>query len=288
MPSFGDLPSTFRIMVSTNAIVAMKSIASDPKKRPVLMQDSACLGGLVMVLSNQDKKIVKLSLETLSLLAESAENRAPLRDFIGLLDQLDSLINRCKDKEIQGVAEKLYTVLTTVEMTTPLRDTKNTSRHNSSANCSKSFLGKHSTRSKTIVMQIRGMLDKHDREVCMRLLLQVKGIISVTFDLTRKRCIARTRADVKTETLVQAVARSQTMSAQQVIKDQQGKEILLSFGAKPEEMDKENSDMPEYLSDDGNSPVVDAKAMARTDRGEKKSGGWLGAAASFLSNSFYW
>lgn len=65
-------------------------------------------------------------------------------------------------------------------------------------------------------------------------------------------------------------------------------QVLLSFGARPEEMDKENSDMPDYLSDDGNSPVVDAKAMARTDRGEKKSGGWFGAAASFLSNSFYW
>ena len=38
-----------------------------------------------------------------------------------------------------------------------------------------------------------------DRDVCMRLLLQVKGVVSITFDMNRKRCIIRTKVDVRPE-----------------------------------------------------------------------------------------
>ena len=38
-----------------------------------------------------------------------------------------------------------------------------------------------------------------DRDVCMRLLLQVKGVISITFDMHKKRCILRTKPDVRPE-----------------------------------------------------------------------------------------
>ena len=64
--------------------------------------------------------------------------------------------------------------------------------------------------------------------------------------------------------------------------------MLLSFGFHGDTADKENSELPDYLSDDADSPVVDAKAMARTDAVDKKKGGWIRSAASFLTNSFYW
>lgn len=41
-----------------------------------------------------------------------------------------------------------------------------------------------------------------DRDLCMRLLLKVKGVVSVTFDAGRKRCLLRTRPDVKPEVSV--------------------------------------------------------------------------------------
>ena len=33
----------------------------------------------------------------------------------------------------------------------------------------------------------------------MRLLLQVKGVISITFDMNKKRCILRTKTEVRPE-----------------------------------------------------------------------------------------
>ena len=38
-----------------------------------------------------------------------------------------------------------------------------------------------------------------DRDLCMRLLLRVKGVVSVTFDVGKRQCLLRTRPDVKPE-----------------------------------------------------------------------------------------
>lgn len=38
-----------------------------------------------------------------------------------------------------------------------------------------------------------------DRELCMKLLLQVKGVISITFDMNKRRSILRVKNDVKPE-----------------------------------------------------------------------------------------
>lgn len=38
-----------------------------------------------------------------------------------------------------------------------------------------------------------------DRDVLMRLVLQVKGVISVTFDMNKKRCFLRVKPDIKPE-----------------------------------------------------------------------------------------
>lgn len=38
-----------------------------------------------------------------------------------------------------------------------------------------------------------------DRDLCMRLLLKVKGVVSITFDVAKKQCLLRTRHDVKPE-----------------------------------------------------------------------------------------
>ncbi|XP_041358295.1 armadillo repeat-containing protein 1-like [Gigantopelta aegis] len=279
-------------MVTTNAILSMKALATDPKKRAALSKDKTCIGGLVVVLSNKDTKIVILALETLLLLAESPENCPGLRDFIGMMDQLECLLRHDDKPDVKDLAEKLYLLLTTTELLqqTPLKDSSNTqgqsSRRNSSFQKNRSLLanGKY----KNMILQIRGMINVHDRDLCMRLLLHIKGVVSITFDLNKKRCILKTKSDVKPEALVHAISKSQTMIAQQVVKEENGEEMLLSFGAHGDDADKENSELPDYLSDDADSPVVDTKAMARTGDVEKKKGGWIRSAASFLTNSFYW
>lgn len=121
----------------------------------------------------------------------------------------------------------------------------------------------------------------------MRLVLQVKGVISVTFDMNKKRCFLRVKPDIKPETVVQAVAKSMTMTAQQVVKDEYGAEVLVSFGANPQDMDKENTTLPDYLPEDPDSPKADSHSVARIKKDDNKSG-WLSSAATFITNSFYW
>lgn len=46
------------------------------------------------------------------------------------------------------------------------------------------------------------IISQADRDLCMRLLLKVKGVISITFDMTKKRCLLRVKFDVKPEVCI--------------------------------------------------------------------------------------
>ncbi|KAJ8305388.1 hypothetical protein KUTeg_015933 [Tegillarca granosa] len=186
-----------------------------------------------------------------------AEHRQLLKNFLGMLDQIENIIEKSDcDKHLRDLAEKLYVVLTQTDQT-PLKDSFNISQTKVRTGKSKS-----SSKTKHIILQIKGMIDKSDRELLMRLLLQVKGVVSITFDLNKKRCILRTKQEVKPE-------------------------VLISFGTNMKEVDKENTTLPDYLPDI-DSPKADSKSLARNDKGQEKQSGWLTSAVSFISNSFYW
>ena len=55
--------------------------------------------------------------------------------------------------------------------------------------------------------------------------LQVKGVISFTFSLSQRRVSLRVRADVRPEGLCHALERSGSLSAKQVVKNEQGEEV---------------------------------------------------------------
>ncbi|RUS70797.1 hypothetical protein EGW08_021445 [Elysia chlorotica] len=282
-------------MATTDAIAAMKQMASDPKKRVLLVKDQTCVGGLIIVLSNADSAVVREALLTLLLLSECPEARTVLRNQVGMTDQLDKLTNTTdKDSELFQLSEKLKAKLTITKeeaQKVPLKDCSNvSSRRNSNAR-NQSLQGH---RVKTIVLLLRGYQDKSDRDLCARLLLKVKGVISITFDLSKLRCIVRTKPEVKAEALAASIAKSMTMTAQQVVRNENGEESFVTFGSSRScdpntSYAKENEDLPDYLSDDSDSILVDDKALKRpSDEDKKKSTSWFSAAASFLSNSFYW
>lgn len=279
------MQSTQYKCLSADALVSLKTMAGDSKRRYFVIKDPTFLGGLVMVLSNPDVKIVTIALETLVLLAEVQEYRPKLCAFMGLTDQVEHLINR-EEEKVSHLAEKLFDLLNQKpEKCAPLKDSFNTSSTKTRTGVKKSS---HGSRTKHIILQIRGLVVKNDKDVVMRLLLHVKGVISITFDLNQKRCILRTKQDVKPETLSQAVAKSQTMTAQQVVKDENGEEKLVSFGSNMKEVDKENVTLPDYLPEDVDSPKAHTKPLAQNKDDTKKANGWLTSAASFITNSFYW
>ncbi|KAL8612702.1 hypothetical protein ACOMHN_025353 [Nucella lapillus] len=284
-------------MVSTDAISAMKTMAADPKKRTVLINDSTCMGGLVLVLSNPEASVVTLTLETLLLLSEEKESRPIIAAHIGMLDQLEALLHRSQCGEnIQTLADQLYGLLTE-DCPTPLRDSSNTKVSRASGH----MKGKGSSKStKSVVLQVRGICDQADRDLCIRLLLRVKGVVSVTFDTAKKQCLLRAKADIKPETLVRAIAKSMTMTAQQVIRNENGDESLVSFNtsgshfteAKSQGKENEGS-LPPYLSDDEDEKHQqqqdeEKNAVSRGGTSESTTSKWFSAAASFLTSSFYW
>ncbi|GFS11647.1 armadillo repeat-containing protein 1-like [Elysia marginata] len=281
-------------MVTTDAIAAMKAMASDPKKRVALAKDTTCIGGLVIVLSNPDAAVVKEALQTFLLLCECSESRRVLKDHVGMMDQLEKLAQRPENKDdLSQLAASLKAklMLSSEAPKAPLRDCSNISSRRNSTAKNQSLQG-HKV--KTVVLLLRGYQDKSDRDLCARLLLKVTGVISITFDLSKLRCIVRTKPDVKAEALARSIARSMTMTAQQVVRNENGEESFIAFGPNSSidhntSCGKENTDLPDYLSDDSDSIIVDDKALKRpTEEDKKKSAGWFSAAANFLTNSFYW
>ncbi|PVD23408.1 hypothetical protein C0Q70_16677 [Pomacea canaliculata] len=256
------------------------------------------MGGLVLVLSNPDLSVVTLALETLLLIAEDEASRPEMKSYIGMQEQLEALLKRCDcDNNIKILAERLLLLLTGMHTVTQthLKDTSNipTSRKPS---CQKTVQELNGRGNKSVALQLHGVFDQADRDLCMRLLLKVKGVISITFDMTKKRCLLRVKFDVKPESLVRAIAKSMTMSARQIIKNENGDETLVSFnvsehqGTECVRHEKENEDLlPPYLSEDEkNDAEEDANAVSRGLTTDSTASKWFSAAASFLTNSFFW
>uniref|UniRef100_A0A8C4N2H6 Uncharacterized protein n=1 Tax=Eptatretus burgeri TaxID=7764 RepID=A0A8C4N2H6_EPTBU len=91
------------------------------------------------------------------------------------------------------------------------------------------FLGRANRRAKTITLQIDGLDDLERRTMCEEALLGVRGVISFTFQMVTQRCVLRTRADLPTEKLGLAIAATRVMSAQKVIRNEQGEEVRYEF-----------------------------------------------------------
>ncbi|KAI0231790.1 hypothetical protein LSAT2_017852 [Lamellibrachia satsuma] len=281
--------------ISGSAIQVMKLMASDPLKSKALVQDDTCLGGLVMVLSNSDTCIVTSALETLFRLAEWPEHRSHMKNFIGMVDQLQAVASK-HTPNISELAEKVYNLLLGINSNStdqvPLKETSNKHRAHKEVTLKRRrnsfFIDTVLSRSKMVTLQIRGLIDRDDMDVCRNSLLTVKGVISITFDFRKRRAMLRTVPELRPELLAQAIARTMTMTAEQVIKDEVGNEVFVSFKVSLP-ADKENEEeMPDYPDDD--SPIRGTNNLARVGHKEdnKRDWGFVRSVSSFLSNSFYW
>ena len=77
-----------------------------------------------------------------------------------------------------------------------------------------------------MTLQINGMKDISSKRIVEEKLVRVKGVISITFDPSKKnRCVVRLRQEVTPEILCKAIAETKIMSAQQIIKKESGEEV---------------------------------------------------------------
>ncbi|CAH1772239.1 unnamed protein product [Owenia fusiformis] len=270
---------------SNKALDLVKNMAKSEQGRHLVIHDDVLFGGLVMLLSNPDLSIVRDALETLLMLSHQKTDKSRMRDFIGLMEQLETVRNGPMP-DLKELAENIEKNLTEDSGDVLREKLINKSKHTPIKSAKKKHRNVFLTRTKVITLHIKGLHHKTDSDACHEVLIRVKGVISVTCNIPKQRCIIRAKLELEPEILVHAIASTETMSAEQVVRDETGREVFLSFGAKPLP-NKENYDMPPYLEDD-DSPVKEKGAISRFGEESDAKSGWFGKVGNFISNSLYW
>ncbi|XP_034470224.1 armadillo repeat-containing protein 1-like [Hippoglossus hippoglossus] len=262
----------------------LKDLAADPMNRRAIVQDQGCLPGLILFLDNPNPQVVYAALLAIRYLAECRANREKLKGELGMMLSLQNVVQKSTTPgETKLLASEIYELL----QATCDADSEPAEDAVSSRRKAQFFLGSSNKRAKTVILHIDGLDDWSRRSLCEEALLKIRGVISFTFQMAVKRCIVRIRSDLKAESLASAIASTQVMSAQQVVRGENGDEVLISFAENGSVEVEQNLDLPDYLPEDESPSQEPDKAVTRV--GSNQDGAsWLGAATNFLSRSFYW
>ncbi|XP_069367583.1 armadillo repeat-containing protein 1-like [Paralichthys olivaceus] len=262
----------------------LKDLAADPMNRRAIVQDQGCLPGLILFLDHPNPQVVYAALLAIRYLAECRANREKLKGELGMMLSLQNVVQKSTTPgETKLLASEIYELLqaTCDADSEPAEDVVSSRRK------AQFFLGSSNKRAKTVILHIDGLDDSSRRSLCEEALLKIRGVISFTFQMAVKRCIVRIRSDLKAESLASAIASTQVMSAQQVVKRENGDEVLIPFTENGSVEVEQNVDLPDYLPEDESPSQEPDKAVTRV--GSNQDGAsWLGAATNFLSRSFYW
>ncbi|XP_040911773.1 armadillo repeat-containing protein 1-like [Toxotes jaculatrix] len=262
----------------------LRDLAADPMNRRAIVQDQGCLPGLILFLDHPNPQVVYSALLAIRYLAECRANREKLKGELGMMLSLQNVVQKSTTPgETKLLASEIYELL----QASCGADPEPAEEAVSSRRKAQFFLGSSNKRAKTVILHIDGLDDSGRRSLCEEALLKIRGVISFTFQMAVKRCIVRIRSDLKAEALASAIASTQVMTAQQVVKGENGDEVLIPFAEDGSVEVEENVDLPDYLPEDDSPSQEPDKAVSRVGSGQDGTS-WLGAAANFLSRSFYW
>ncbi|KAG7222897.1 hypothetical protein INR49_027215 [Caranx melampygus] len=259
----------------------LRDLAADPMNRRAIVQDQGCLPGLILFLDHPNPQVVYSALLAIRYLAECRANREKLKGELGMMLSLQNVVHHSWETKL--LASEIYELL----QASSGSDCEPAEEAVSSRRKAQFFLGSSNKRAKTVILHIDGLDDSSRRSLCEEALLKIRGVISFTFQMAVKRCIVRIRSDLKAEALASAIASTEVMKAQQVVKGENGDEILIPFSEDGSVEVEQNMDLPDYLPEDESPSQEPDKAVSRVGSGQDGTS-WLGAAANFLSRSFYW
>ncbi|XP_064202471.1 armadillo repeat-containing protein 1-like [Anguilla rostrata] len=262
----------------------LRDLAADPLNRRAIVQDQGCLPGLILFLDHPNPQVVYSALLAVRYLAECRANREKMRGELGMMLSLQNVMQKTTTPgETKLLASEVYELLQAAGSAAD-------DQPEGGASCRRKaqfFLGTTNKRAKTVVLHIDGLDDSSRRSLCEEALLKIRGVISFTFQMAVKRCIVRIRSDLKAEALGSAIASTKVMKAQQVVKSEDGEEVLVPFPEDGPVEVEQNTDLPDYLPEEESPSQEPDKAVSRV--GSTQEGvGWLNTAANFLSRSFYW
>lgn len=255
-----------------NIVSRILNLARDPNNRAMIVQDQGCLPGLVLFLDNRDPTVVDTAVEALVQLAECKENQPVMYSELGLVLSLTNLLaNPLVGEHTHKRARRV------IELISPQPSDWSVSREQK--------------KSRAVTLQIRGLDDLSCRKQVEEQLLSVKGVVSFTFNMKDQRVEIRARQEVSVEAMCAAINATKIMSAAQVVRTEDGKEVVLSFGRGPAAADKENEHAVrkqlKYLDDDDDVAADTTKAVIRAEDAGK-SAGWFSSIGNYLSKSLYW
>ncbi|XP_010881373.1 armadillo repeat containing 1, like [Esox lucius] len=267
------------MMDALSVVTQLRDLASEPQNREPIVQDQGCLPGLVLFLDHPDPQVLFATLQTLRYLAEWPRNIPTMKNELGMMVSLETLQERAGlSDDITVLSREVYDILS-VPPAPPSPERRNRPQF---------FLNSSRGKNKSVTLLIQGLDSTDQRGVCEEALLRVKGVISFTFQMASKRCTIRIRSDLPTETLASAIAATKVLSAQQVVRNEAGEEVLLPLYASGVEAREENQMIPDYLPEDESPEMDRSHAVSRTAAKDDASGSWLSSAASFLTKTFYW
>ncbi|KAM8725814.1 armadillo repeat containing 1, like isoform 1-T2 [Acanthopagrus schlegelii] len=271
------------MMDALSVVSQLRDLASEPQNREVIVQDQGCLPGLVLFLDHQNPDVLFATLQTLRYLAELTPNISTMKNELGMMVSLENLIGReGLSVDISALAQEVFSILNAPANPlpcTPVRQQRKKSQF---------FINTSNKKAKSVTLHIQGLDSADQRGLCEEALLKVRGVISFTFQMASKRCTIRIRSDLPTESLASAIAATKVLSAQQVVKNEAGEEVLIPLKSSGVEV-QQNSAIPDYLPEEEESPEREVdRAISRTTAKDTSSGSWLNSAASFLTKTFYW
>ncbi|KAK2856322.1 hypothetical protein Q5P01_005057 [Channa striata] len=270
------------MMDALSVVSQLRDLASEPQNRETIVQDQGCLPGLVLFLDHKDPDVLIATLQTLRYLAELSPNIPTMKNELGMMVSLENLKARQDlSVDITALAQEVYDILSALGK--PLPHTGERERRKKS----QFFINSSNKKAKSVTLHIQGLDSTDQRGLCEEALLKVKGVISFTFQMASKRCTVRIRSDLSTESLASAIAATKVLSAQQVVKNEAGEEVLIPLNPSGVQV-QQNSALPDYLPEEESPQREVDRAISRTTAKEDSSGSWLNAAASFLTKTFYW
>ncbi|XP_056151098.1 armadillo repeat containing 1, like [Lampris incognitus] len=271
------------MMDAMSVVCQLRDLASEPQNRGAIVQDQGCLPGLVLFLDHQDSDVLFATLQTLRYLAELSSNIPSMKNELGMMVSLENLMERDgQSVDITALSKEVYGILNTPA--TPVCYTPERERRKKP----QFFINSTNKKAKSVTLHIQGLDNTDQRGLCEEALLKVKGVISFTFQMASKRCTVRMRSDLSTESLASAIAATKVLTAQQVVRNETGEEVLIPLNPSGVPV-QQNTAIPDYLPEDEESPERESdRAISRTAAKDDNNGSWLNTAASFLTKTFYW
>lgn len=318
--------SSINLEATKDLLLLYETLVDEEEQRNLLCEDQMLLNFLVYVLQETTDEIVVLSLKVLAALCANDDRCTTVSQTFGLSPSLELLTSGAHNYEIREAAMRLkmrlleakVALLSRQQQEAAMANMRLSFRDSGSAwkegsfvattpsppKCP-SFLGQHNGAAKVVSLRIEGLCSESDRELCKEKLLSVRGVISFTFDIERRRCVVRVKSDLSPRVLIQAIKSTGTMSAMQVANSTIPKapsdnktqpsveEPHLGVGDEAsqkieEEKDEdETENLPAYLPEVDSPIRQDAIVRQKKSKGSSAAG-WLGSAATFITKSLYW